>query len=114
MPEKWVDNVLSHYRVDGVSQSRQGVARRLTAEALLLIELALRLSRALSIPMGKAIVLASSIHRSEHATVQVEQGITLAVDLDILRGHLNQRLAEAVEVAPIPRRGRPPRDLPKA
>ena len=40
---KWLDNVLSHHRVDGVFQQRQGISRRLTPAALLTLEIAARL-----------------------------------------------------------------------
>jgi hypothetical protein len=37
-------------------------------------------------------------------------GLTIQLDLDTLRMTLLARLEEAVEVAPLPRRGRPPRN----
>ncbi len=39
---KWLDNVLSHNRVTGVAQERQGVSRRLTVEGLLVLALTAR------------------------------------------------------------------------
>src|SRR5687768_5622247 len=57
---KWVDNVLSHRSVPGVSQSRQGVTRRLTVEAVSVLEIALRLTRGFGIPLNRSLDLAVS------------------------------------------------------
>ena len=109
MPTKWVDNVLSHYRVSGVSQGRQGVSRRLTPQAVLTLDIALRISRALRIPISRALELSESLlrHSSETTTLDLGQGVSLSIDLGEVRRDLLERLANAVEVAPSPRRGRP-------
>ena len=109
MPTKWVDNVLSHYRIPGVSQGRQGVSRRLAPHAVLTLDIALRISRALRVPISRALVLSERLlrHSSETATVDLGQGVSLSIDLGEVRRELLERLANAVEVAPSPRRGRP-------
>ena len=104
---KWVDNTLSHYRITGVRQSRQGVARRLTAESVLVLEIALRLTRTLAIPLQAALEISSLLVNDNTSTYSAD-GCVLRVDVDEIRAATERRLAEAVEFAPAPRRGRPP------
>ena len=109
MPVKWVDNVLSHHRISGVSQGRQGVSRRLAPQAVLTLDLALRISGALRVPISRALELSERLlHlQSDIAAVDLGQGVSLSIDLGEVRRDLLERLAHAVEVAPSPRRGRP-------
>lgn len=104
---KWLDNVLSHNRVPGVSQDRQGVSRRLTVEGLLVLALAVLLIQELGVPTPKAIALAEYLAKNEGRHL-ANQGLNLELDLVSFRGRLLERLENAVEVAPTPRRGRPP------
>ena len=104
---KWVDNTLSHYRVAGVHQSRQGIARRLTAESVLVLEIALRLVRLLQIPLRSALVISRSVTADEASTYAADE-CRLRIDVESIRATVDRRLAEAVEFAPAPRRGRPP------
>ena len=106
MPPKWIDNVLSHHSVGGVAKSRQGVARRLTPQALLSLEIAIRLSEALSIPTARALQLAQELIGKPSGST-TGKGITLTVDLESIKSELTDRLAHAVEIAPLPKRGRP-------
>ena len=107
VPAKWLDNVFSHFQVPGVTQERQGISRKVSLEGVLQLALALRLIDDLEIPTATALRLASTIiqtggqHRSK-------SGITISLDLSTIRAGLEARLAEAVEIAPVPRRGRPP------
>lgn len=103
---KWVDNTLSHYRVPGVYQSRQGIARRLTAESVLVLEIALRLMRSLSIPLHAALEISSVIATDPASTYSVGE-CSLRIDVASVRTTTERALAEAVEFAPAPRRGRP-------
>jgi hypothetical protein len=104
---KWLDNVLSHNRVPGVSQDRQGVSRRLTIEGLLVLALAVLLIQELGVPTPRAIALAEDLAKNEGRHL-ANQGLNLELDLVSIRGRLLERLENAVEVAPVPRRGRPP------
>ena len=109
MPIKWVDNVLSHHEVPGVSQSRQGVSRRLAPQAILTLDLALRISNALGVPISRALKLSARVLQQPGGTTTIDlgQGVSLTIDLEEVRSELLERLAHAVEVAPSPRRGRP-------
>ncbi|MGK2963284.1 MAG: hypothetical protein ACSLFK_14260 [Gemmatimonadaceae bacterium] len=102
---KWVDNALSHHRVVGVFQARQGVARRLTVEAVTVLEITLRLMRALRIPAAIALQIGQELSRNGSAYSR--EGCEVRLDVDALRSTVAQRLAEAVEYTPVPRRGRP-------
>jgi len=104
---KWLDNTLSHNRVPGVTQERQGIARRLTVEGLLILGLAVLLIQELGLPTQKAIALAEGLANSEGRYL-AQQGLNLAVDLPSFRARLLERLESAVEIAPVPKRGRPP------
>ena len=109
VPSKWVDNVLSHNHVAGVSRGRQGVSRKLTYKAILSLEVALRLAKALSTPFPQALEIAATLlkDRGESSSLTLGRGLALNMDLASIEAELTARLDHAVEVAPSPRRGRP-------
>jgi hypothetical protein len=103
---KWLDNVLSHNRVFGVEQQRQGVSRRLTVEGLVGLALAILLVRELGLPIAKAIAVAENLAKNE-GRYNASRGLMLMLDLSSFRTDLLERLENAVEIAPVPKRGRP-------
>lgn len=107
VPSKWVDNFLSHHRLVGIVQERQGVTRKVTFDGLLQLALVLRLIQDLGFPAVAALRLAGSLAKNggNHRT---RSGFEISVDLARIRSELETRLAHAVEIAPVPRRGRPP------
>ena len=107
MPSKWVDNVLSQHRIDGVIRRRQGVPRKLTVNAIMTLDIALRLSRTLGTSLGSSLELAATLLSAE-GQLETGEGIAIALDRSRLQEEIMDRLAHAVEVAPSPRRGRPP------
>lgn len=104
---KWLDNTLSHFRVQGVDQSRQGIARRLSIESLTLLAIATVIVRDLNTPVRNAIDIATQLVQS-NGTVTRPGGISISIDLEETSALLLERLEHAVEIAPLPRRGRPP------
>lgn len=104
-PPKWLDNILSHYTVPGVDQKRQGVARRLSVDGILLLAITLVLMREAGLPAHRALATArelaasNGIHRFER--------VSLSIDLTVFRDELLGSLESAVEIAPVPKRGRP-------
>jgi len=104
---KWLDNALTHNRVPGVSQERQGIPRRLTVEGLLVLGLAVLLIQELGLATQKAIVLAGDLANNEGRYL-AQHGLILALDLTSFRAQLLEKLENAVEIAPVPKRGRPP------
>lgn len=103
---KWLDNVLSHNRVSGIAREHQGVSRRLTIEGLVGLALAVLLVRQLGLPTARAIAVAENLAKNEGRYI-VPQGLMLTLDLSSFRADLLERLESAVEIAPIPKRGRP-------
>jgi hypothetical protein len=109
MPIKWVDNILSHNRLIGIRQDRQGVARRLSIEGLLALALTALLIQELGLSTAKAIIVAEGIVNSG-GRYSAARGVRVELDLMAFRASLLEQLEHAVEVAPIPRRGRPPKN----
>ncbi|GAC1417492.1 MAG: hypothetical protein NVSMB53_16480 [Gemmatimonadaceae bacterium] len=105
---KWLDNALSHNRVFGATRERQGVARRLTVDGLVVLALAVLLIQELGLPTSKALAVAARVANNQGRYL-VPQGLTLALDLTLFRSELLSRLERAVEIAPVPKRGRPPK-----
>ena len=103
---KWVDNVLSHNRVLGIRQLKQGIARHLSIDGLLILGLTALLISELGLPTAKAISLAEGIVKTNgrHSS---GQGLSVQIDLASFQARLFERLENAVEIAPVPRRGRP-------
>ena len=106
---KWVDNVLSHHQVPGVHQARQGIARRVTPAALLILDIALGLVRSLGLPLPQALDTARRLidAKGSGITLSGAASIQIRADMAALTDDLNVRLERAVEMSPIPRRGRP-------
>jgi hypothetical protein len=107
--QKWVDNVLSHHRVDGVHQAKQGILRRVTPAGLLTLEIALVLGRTLGVPIAYALNISNELIATREGEIQLSgpPSITLRVDVDAMERALNARLERALEMTPIPKRGRP-------
>ena len=108
VPVKWVDNVLSHHRISGVSGGRQGVARRLSTHSVLTLEIALRLINAFGLPLPRALERAAHLVSARSGRLTLADEISLLADVDVIEGQVIDSLAQAVEIAPSPRRGRPP------
>ena len=106
---KWLDNTLSHHRIDGVIQSRQGISRRLSPQAVLTLHVALQLVQGLEIPLKRALVLARELSASGRAGGDgLSGGLSISLDIERSGAEVANRLAHAVEMTPVPRRGRPP------
>ena len=105
--EKWLDNILSHHAITGVQQQRQGVARRLSVEGILVISIVLLLIQDLGLSTSYAITVAEMLVHGG-GRYETSHGLTMGLELSTLQMRLLERLESAVEVAPVPRRGRPP------
>lgn len=106
---KWLDNLLSHNHLDAVPSESQGVARRLSVSAVTLIVLAKELIENLDLPSPAALRIATTLMASPSGDIQLSPVLRLSLSTDELRANVLDRLARAVEVAPTPRRGRPPK-----
>jgi hypothetical protein len=109
MPIKWVDNILSHNKLIGIRQERQGVARRLSVDGLLVLALTALLIQELGLSTAKAIIVAEGIVNSG-GRYSAAQGVSIELDLAAFQSGLLEHLEHAVEIAPVPRRGRPPKN----
>lgn len=105
---KWLDNVLSHYHVSGVMQEHQGVSRRFTVEGLVVLALAVLLIQELGLTTPRAIAVAEDLAKNQ-GRFAASRGLNLVLDISSFRAELLERLESAVEIAPVPRRGRPPK-----
>jgi hypothetical protein len=105
---KWLDNVLSHHPVSGVHRKRQGVARRLGLDGILILGLAHALIESFGTPTARAIHLADEMASNHGRHEFAPTGLTIGLDLQQFRTELLTRLEDAVEIAAAPKRGRPP------
>ncbi len=103
---KWVDNVLSHHAVPGVTQSRQGVPRTISSSGVLQLLLIRRLTETLRLPMELAVEGAGVLGRDGRWVIG--PALNVEADREGLAEETRARLEYAVEAAPLPRRGRPP------
>lgn len=106
---KWIDNLLSHFGVPGVESAKQGIARRLSIEAIRIVVLVRALSRDAALPVDRALTTAVALLATD--AERVASGPWLAITLDRANFHrdVDRRVAEAVESVVPRRRGRPPR-----
>jgi hypothetical protein len=105
---KWLDNILTRFPVSGVVQSRQGVSRRLGPQAIVTLHLANELIRTLGMPLGAALSLAERAGNADGvASIALFSSTSLTIDLHTASREVSERLAHAVEVTPVPKRGRP-------
>jgi hypothetical protein len=109
--KKWVDNILSHHRIPGVLQKRQGITRRVTPEALLKLELVGVLTSTLGLPILRALDLASRLIKEQGKGIDLPESphVRLSADIPAIAAELDLRLEHALEISPNPRRGRPGR-----
>lgn len=118
---KWLDNLLSHNKIDGVSGGRQGVQRRLSADAVRIVALAKELIEhaALSAPaaVGIAATLVGGASSDQGTTsgqrVRLSPSVWVELDASALEHEISAGLAHAIEVTPHPLRGRPRRARPR-
>lgn len=108
-PIKWTDNLLSHHRLPGVISVRRGVTRGIPHEALVRLAIVRELHVRLGLGVADAVKLANHLLEAKGAGVHESGQLRVFIDLPALRRALDTRLREALESAPAPRRGRPPR-----
>ena len=106
-PEKWTDNLLSHHQLPGVQGRSRGVARGVTWHALVQIALVRELHVRLGCAVRDAVSFASAILASTTSAIEAGSHLTVALDRMHFEQDLHRRLADALETAPRPRRGRP-------
>jgi hypothetical protein len=103
---KWIDNLLSHFDVPGVSGGKQGAARRITELGIAHIVLIRRLSSVLSVRIGDAVTRASDLLAHGRPT-GIDVGVELRIDREVFLAEVARRIEQAAEAIVPARRGRP-------
>lgn len=111
-PPKWTDNVLSQHEIVGVAVARRGVARRIPHATLRHLALTRELHTTMGLGVRDALALAGEL-LSAGATGVRRGPVHLGLDRRRLDEAIQRRLRDALESAPSPRRGRPPRRGPQ-
>jgi len=111
-PTKWTDNVLAQHDVPGVVAARRGVARRISRAALLQLALTRELHIGLGLGVRDALALAHELLALDAQPSIARESVRISYDRTALEHALDRRLRDALESAPVPRRGRPPRRSP--
>jgi hypothetical protein len=105
---KWIDNLLSHFDIPGVASARQGVARRLSIDAIRVIVLVRALSSDGGLPLDRALSSATGLLESAVSRTPIGSWLELVLDRARFQREVDRRVAEAVESVVPRRRGRPP------
>ncbi|MFN2601243.1 MAG: hypothetical protein ABR582_00645 [Gemmatimonadaceae bacterium] len=93
--------------MEGVLQQKQGIQRQVTPGALLTLEIALGLGRSMDIPIGRALEMSKRLIAAEGGEVAFGPTLKLGADIESISRQLEYRLERALEMTPIPKRGRP-------
>ena len=108
-PIKWTDNLITQHVIQDVRSRTRGVARGISWAGLVRIALVRELHVALGCGVREAVALSDALLLASPGNLKVGRWSTLAFDRRVLEQDLQRRLAEALESAPRPRRGRPVR-----
>ena len=108
-PAKWTDNLLSQHDVAHVVSARRGVARRIPHIALRHVALTRQLHVMCGMSVREALELARQLLAGDEGTAVTRGSVRITCDRDALERALDRGMREALESAPTPRRGRPPR-----
>ena len=109
-PVKWTDNLIAHHDIPEVRSSRRGVARGVSWSGVVRIAVIRMLHLELGCGVLEAVALADALLRDPNGRVVLGR-LTLAVDRVTVEREVQARLADVLESAPRPRRGRPARRL---
>lgn len=107
-PLKWTDNVLSQHTVPDVVSARRGVSRRVAYAAVLRLAIVRELHVGLGVGVSDALALAARMLEPGGDGVYSAGALSIRIDMALIERRLGQRLTDAMESAPSPRRGRPP------
>jgi len=105
---KWVDNLLSHFTVAGVESAKQGVARRMSIDAVRTVVLTRALSRDGGLSVERALTSATRLLSADHGRIFAAPFVELALDRPGFDADVDRKIAAAVEAVVPRRRGRPP------
>ena len=106
---KWIDNLLSHHALPGVSGGRQGLERGITMPGIIAIEIVRLATEELGVSIARGVSIATTLLSADPpvSTTRTPSGIEIVFPIHELERRLRERLVEAVEAAPSLPRGRP-------
>ena len=107
-PNKWTDNLLSQYDIHEVVHHERGVPRGVSWSALVRIAMIRAMNEHLGCGVRESVALSKRLMDGE-GRVDVAPFLGVHFDRRALEASLQARLADALESAPRPRRGRPSR-----
>jgi hypothetical protein len=109
LPFKWIDNLLSHHELTGVTRARQGIPRAITDDGLVAIEIVRLLTIDLGVAVQRAVEIAQSVmqDRAPEVRVPIQRGLVLVIQRADIARRLRERLLDASESVARVRRGRP-------
>jgi hypothetical protein len=107
-PLKWTDNLLSQHDIPNVQGRARGVARGIAWPAVVQIALIRELHTRLGCGIREAVALAAHLLEAPGGKVAVSDPLSVQFERGSFERALHARLADALESAPRPRRGRPP------
>ena len=107
---KWLDNLLSRHELPGVSRGRQGLARRISDDGILAVELCRILNHELGVSLAQAADIATRCMASSpdsELRYSTPSGLTISLPIPVVRARLRDRIMHAVEMVADAPRGRP-------
>lgn len=111
-PTKWTDNLIAHHVIPDVRSRARGVARGIAWSGLVRIALIRELHLELGCGVRQAVALADQVLRAAPDGAATGRWLTVTLERAAFEQELQRRLADALESAPRPRRGRPARRGP--
>jgi hypothetical protein len=108
-PVKWTDNLLSHHEVADIDSDRRGVARRIPHSTLLRLALVRELQLGLGIGVRDALNLSEALLAAGPEGVHAGGHLRVICDRAGLEDVVSAGVRDALESAPVPRRGRTPK-----
>ena len=106
-PTKWTDNLIAHHKIPDVRSRARGVARGVSWNALVRIALIRELHLGLGCGVREAVSFADLLLWAPAGTTSAGRWVTVTLGRAAFEQELQRRLADALESAPRPRRGRP-------
>lgn len=108
-PDKWTDNLIAHHPMPEVQSRSRGVPRGVSWSGVVRIALIRTLHLHVGCGIREAVSLSNGLLHSPDGTLAVSERLTITIDREALERDVQRRLADAIESAPRPRRGRPMR-----
>jgi hypothetical protein len=105
--EKWTDNLLAHHELAGVRSRARGVARGISWPALVQVALIRELHTQVNCSVRDAVAFAAALLADPDGLMVPSPYLSVTFDRERFESDLHRRLADALESAPRPRRGRP-------